>query len=45
MRFLKNAIVIVDKKNIPFAKKIKGIIPFEVAKKYPKVASISSRIV
>ena len=45
MKFTKNAIVLVDKKNTPLGKKIKGLIPLEVAYKYPKVASISTRIV
>ena len=45
LKFLKNAIVIVDKKNIPYAKKIKGIITVEVANKYPKVASIATRVI
>ena len=45
IKFTKNAIVLVDKKNIPFGKKIKGVITLEVANKYPKVASISTRVV
>ena len=45
LKFTRNAIVLVDRKNTPLGKKIKGIIPLEVAYKYPKVASISTRIV
>ena len=43
--FFRNAIIITSKRNKPLCSKIKGAIPFELARKYPKMGSISSLIV
>jgi large subunit ribosomal protein L14 len=43
--FNSNSIVLVDKKNKPLAKRIRTVIPREVALKYPTIASISSLII
>lgn len=45
MWFDKNSIVLVDKKRKPLARRIKSVIPKEIADKYPTIASISSLIV
>jgi ribosomal protein L14 len=45
MWFGYNSVVLVDKKGRPFGRKIKAVIPREVALKYPTIASISSLVV
>jgi len=45
MWFNSNSIVLVDKKFKPLAKRIRTVIPREVALKHPTIASISSLII
>ena len=43
--FNSNSMVIVDKKGRPLSRRIRSLIPREVAFKYPTIASVSSLIV
>jgi len=45
MWFESNSIVLVDKQGKPLARRIRSIIPVEIAMKYPTIASIASLIV
>lgn len=45
MWFDSNSIVLVDKKRKPLARRIRTIIPREIALKYPTIASVSSLII
>ena len=45
IKFIRNAVILSNKKSYPISKKIKGTITYELAYLYPKVASVSSRIV
>jgi len=45
MWFDSNSIVLVDKKGKPLSRRIRTIIPREIAIKYPTIASVSSAIV
>lgn len=45
MWFGYNAVVLVDKQGKPYGRKILGVIPREVALKYPTIASICSLVV
>jgi len=43
--FNQNSIVLTDKRGMPLTKRIKAPVPFEVAKKYPIIASISRFVI
>jgi len=45
MWYNSNSVVIVDKKGRPLSRRIRTLIPREVAFKYPTIASVSSLIV
>jgi len=45
MWFNSNSIVLVDKKRKPLSRRIRTVIPREIAIKYPTIASISSLII
>jgi len=43
--FKKDAVVLVDSKGMPLGRKIKTIIPKEVADIYPQIASVALRVI
>lgn len=45
MWFDSNSIVLVDKKGRPLSRRIRSVIPREIALKYPTIASVSTLIV
>lgn len=45
MWFEKDALVLVDPKGMPLGRKIKTVIPKEIADMYPQIASLSMRVI
>ncbi len=43
--FLKDGVVLTDAKGMPLGRRIKTIIPKEIAYLYPQIASISGRVI